>query len=162
MTRLFLFGIFPKNRIVIKISFVLLTSFSLCINTNAQKLSNIIKTSLYEYEQYVNDDMYLEVFCYDRTNQATIWNIDSLYEHDSGIKVCHFRTLLPHEFSHLLIIDNKRYIIVNMRKPLDKVLSEVFDFFKNSNESQISPQILTQIISLHYDDRYVELYDRDL
>ena len=125
--------------------------------TFAQKISTITKDSLYEYEKR---DSISNVIYIDCIRQINISDIDKFYENNYNLQVCKFKSLTPEDYAHLLILYDKKYLIVNMRKPLDEVISEVFGFLLCSNIPKINTEIWTIIIQAHYANRYVDIYER--
>lgn len=133
-------------------------------NSKSQVLSQIVREHLWEYEDLFQYEQYgffdFDIIYVEMKNHNIISNIDSFFNQSQGLITCQFHTLIPNNYSHLLIIDDTRFLIVNMRESLDNVVSKVSIFLCDSNIIQAEAEFWSQVIGLHYANRTVDVFDR--
>ena len=133
-------------------------------NSKSQVLSQMVKEQLWEYENLQQYEQYgyfdFDIFYKDMINDTVFSDIDSLFIQPHGFIICAFYTLIPHDYAHLLIVVESRFLIVNMREPLDEVVSKVSNFICDSNEVESETEIWSHVIGLHYANRTVDVFDR--
>ncbi len=153
------FGITFYKRILLLATILLFFN-----NSKSQVLSQTVKKQLCEYENLQQYEQYgyfdFDIFYKDLINDTVFSDIDSLFIQPHGFIICAFYTLIPHDYAHLLIVDESRFLIVNMREPLDEVVSKVSNFICNSNEILSETEIWSQVIGLHYANRTIDVFDR--
>ncbi len=141
----------------LKVIVLLMLLFNMqIIKGESQPLNQILKDSLNNYEGI--NDLDLDIFCYDRITNSNIRQIDKLIHHDSGLHIIHFKSLIPEDYAHLLVVVNTNYLIINMHKPLEMVLSSVYNFFIENNVYNISTNVWKQIVELHYNNQVCQKY----
>lgn len=87
-------------------------------------------------------------------------SIDTYMLGQKGLHLIFFKTLEPHAYAHYILSYNGMFVILNMRKPLDKLIDEAFDFLGHNKIQDVDTSFWTDIIQLHYGNRYVDIWDR--
>lgn len=133
------------------------------LHSQAQNLSWVVRDSLWHYEHLWKDYEWnqfkeVNIIYSDIITNENYWDleIDSLFESNNKMIIYRFNTLSSYTYTHLLLTFNDKFLIINMRESLDSVLAKIIDFLYSQNNPKIEDAILTEVISLHYNNNRPE------
>jgi len=144
----------------VRIYLLFFLQFMCFVNMEAQNISEAVRDSiwLFEAEPYEAKNE-ICILYYDVIRDSLIYgidtDIDTYCENKDNLRFSLFtiRIFSSNIFYHLLVIKNGKYLIVNMRRPLEEIIVLVDEFMPSKKMSPNERRLLWRHV--------VHLYNRD-
>lgn len=147
----------------VRITLLFFLQFICFVNMEAQNLIEAVRDSiwLFEAEPYEAKNEVCVLY-YDMIRDSVIQNIptdvDNYFENKAHrrFSTCIIRRFSSDIFFHLLIVKDGKFLIVNMRRPLEEIIVIVDEFISRKKMSPSERRLLWHyIVQLYYRDQKI-------